>query len=113
MASQQGASREGVLQAYFCGPSSLTTPEGELPQSVDLEGEVERVQIMQDRETGRSCGLGFVTMPDATAAQTAGLWTEPRGVCLSALLSDEQGPVLAAKTLHIYNIIFNRGPPTM
>ena len=34
-------------------------------------GRVERVQILQDRETGRSRGFGFVEMPDATAAQAA------------------------------------------
>jgi len=34
-------------------------------------GVVERVNLIQDRETGRMRGFGFVTMPDTTEAQAA------------------------------------------
>jgi RNA recognition motif-containing protein len=46
-------------------------------QSEDLRefftpyGEVSSAKIINDKETGRSRGFGFVEMPDDTAAQTA------------------------------------------
>ena len=55
----------------FVGSLALTTTEAELRQVFTPYGSVERVQILQDRETGRSRGFGFVEMPDATAAQAA------------------------------------------
>ncbi len=55
----------------FVGSLALTTTEAELRQLFTHYGRVERVQILQDRETGRSRGFGFVEMPDAPAAQAA------------------------------------------
>jgi RNA recognition motif-containing protein len=55
----------------FVGSLALTTTEAKLRQGFTPYGRVERVQILQDRETGRSRGFGFVEMPDATAAQAA------------------------------------------
>ena len=55
----------------FVGSLALTTTEAELRQLFTPYGHVERVQILTDRETGRSRGFGFVEMPDATAAQAA------------------------------------------
>jgi RNA recognition motif-containing protein len=55
----------------FVGSLALTTTEAALRQVFTPYGSVERVQILQDRETGRSRGFGFVEMPDATAAQAA------------------------------------------
>jgi RNA recognition motif-containing protein len=55
----------------FVGSLAVTTTEAELRQVFAHYGSVERVQILQDRETGRSRGFGFVEMPDATAAQAA------------------------------------------
>jgi cold-inducible RNA-binding protein len=55
----------------FVGSLALTTSEAELRQVFTPYGRVERVQILQDRETGRSRGFGFVEMPDATQAQAA------------------------------------------
>jgi cold-inducible RNA-binding protein len=55
----------------FVGNLAFTTTEEELHQLFSGYGAVERVQIIQDRETGRSWGFGFVEMPDATAAQAA------------------------------------------
>ena len=55
----------------FVGSLALTTTEAELRQLFTPYGHVERVQIITDRETGRSRGFGFVEMPDATAAQAA------------------------------------------
>jgi len=55
----------------FVGNLSFATTEEELSQLFAPYGVVERVQIIQDRETGRSRGFGFVEMPDATQAQAA------------------------------------------
>ncbi len=55
----------------FVGSLALTTTEAELRQVFTHYGSVERVQILQERETGRSRGFGFVEMPDATEAQAA------------------------------------------
>jgi RNA recognition motif-containing protein len=55
----------------FVGSLALTTTEAELRQLFTDYGHVERVQILTDRETGRSRGFGFVEMPEATAAQAA------------------------------------------
>jgi cold-inducible RNA-binding protein len=43
----------------------------ELAQLFHPYGEVERVQIIMDRDTGRSRGFAFVEMPDATEAHAA------------------------------------------
>ena len=37
----------------------------------EQHGAVESVNIIQDRETGRSKGFGFVVMPDSAHASTA------------------------------------------
>ena len=55
----------------FVGSLALTTTEAALRQVFTPYGHVARVQILQDRETGRSRGFGFVDMPDATEAQAA------------------------------------------
>ena len=55
----------------FVGNLAFTTTEEELVQLFHPYGIVERVQIVTDRETGRSRGFGFIEMPDTTEAQTA------------------------------------------
>jgi cold-inducible RNA-binding protein len=55
----------------FVGSLALTTTEAELLQVFTPYGRVERVQILQDRETGRSRGFGFVEMPNTAEAQAA------------------------------------------
>ena len=55
----------------FVGNLSWTTTEDELSRLFEPYGEVERAQIITDRETGRSRGFGFVEIPDATEAQAA------------------------------------------
>ena len=55
----------------FVGSLAFTTTEAEVRQLFTPYGRVERVQILQDRETGRSRGFGFVEMPNATEAQAA------------------------------------------
>ena len=55
----------------FVGSLALTTTEAELREVFTPYGRVERVHILQDRETGRSRGFGFVEMPNASQAQAA------------------------------------------
>ena len=55
----------------FVGNLSWTTTEDELSRLFASYGEVERVQIITDRETGRSRGFGFVEMPKLTEANAA------------------------------------------
>jgi RNA recognition motif-containing protein len=55
----------------FVGNLAWATTEEELGQLFHPYGEVDRVQIVTDRATGRSRGFGFVEMPDATEAQAA------------------------------------------
>jgi RNA recognition motif-containing protein len=55
----------------FVGNLAWTTTEDELHHLFYGYGAVENVQIITDRNTGRSRGFGFVEMPDATAAHAA------------------------------------------
>ncbi len=55
----------------FIGNLAFTTTEDDLRQLFATYGHVARVQILQDRATGRSRGFGFVEMPDASEAQAA------------------------------------------
>ena len=55
----------------FVGGLALTTTEVELRQVFTPFGRVEHLQILHDRETGRSRGFGFVEMPHTAEAQAA------------------------------------------
>jgi cold-inducible RNA-binding protein len=55
----QGAER---LKNIFVGNLSFNTSEDELRQLFEPHGQVDRVSIMTDRDTGRSRGFGFVEM---------------------------------------------------
>jgi RNA recognition motif-containing protein len=71
----------------FVGNLAYTTTDQELRQLFEAYGVVRRVQIMQDRETGRPRGFGFVEMPNAIEAQAA--------------LAGLQGASLGGRTLTI------------
>ena len=55
----------------YVGNLPYSTTQEEMRQMFEQHGTVESVNIIQDRETGRSKGFGFVVMPDATQAQSA------------------------------------------
>jgi cold-inducible RNA-binding protein len=55
----------------FVGNVAFTTTEDELRRLFSGYGSVERVQMITDRETGRSRGYAFVEMPNAAQAQAA------------------------------------------
>jgi RNA recognition motif-containing protein len=55
----------------YVGNLPYSTTESELRQMFEAFGTVESTNIIQDRETGRSKGFGFVVMPDGTQGQAA------------------------------------------
>ena len=55
----------------YVGNLSYSTTESELRKAFEAFGTVESVNVIQDRETGRSKGFGFVVMPDNSQAQAA------------------------------------------
>lgn len=50
------------MKNIFVGNLSFNTSEDELRQMFEAYGQVDRVSIMTDRDTGRSRGFGFVEM---------------------------------------------------
>ena len=50
------------MKNIFVGNLSFNTNEDELRQLFETYGQVDRVSIMTDRDTGRSRGFGFVEM---------------------------------------------------
>ena len=55
----------------FVGNLPFTTTESDLRNLFAEYGEVESAAIINDRDTGRSRGFGFVEMPDAAEANKA------------------------------------------
>ena len=50
------------MKNIFVGNLSFNTNEDELRQAFQAYGQVDRVSILTDRDTGRSRGFGFVEM---------------------------------------------------
>jgi len=59
------------LKNIFVGNLDFNTTEDELRQLFEAHGQVDRVSIMTDRETGRSRGFGFVEMASAEDGEKA------------------------------------------
>lgn len=55
----------------YVGNLSFETTENDLQDLFEQHGQVSEVALINDRETGRSRGFGFVTMPDNTSATAA------------------------------------------
>lgn len=55
----------------FVGNLAFTATDDDLRQLFEQYGAVDKVNIITDRETGRSRGFGFVEMPDSNAAKAA------------------------------------------
>jgi RNA recognition motif-containing protein len=55
----------------FVGNLNYAATESNLRELFEPFGAVESARIMTDRETGRSRGFGFVTMPNDSEAQNA------------------------------------------
>jgi cold-inducible RNA-binding protein len=59
------------MKSLFVGNVSFQTTEGDLTSLFESFGELTRVQIMTDRETGRSRGFAFVQMTNDEDAAKA------------------------------------------
>ncbi len=55
----------------YIGNLSYRATEGDIRQAFEQFGEVASVQIIKDRETGRSRGFAFVEMPNSEEAKQA------------------------------------------
>ena len=62
---------KGNLKNIFVGNLSFNTTEDELRQAFEPYGQVDRVSILTDRETGRSRGFAFVEMANADEGEKA------------------------------------------
>jgi RNA recognition motif-containing protein len=60
-----------MAKKIFVGNLSFQTTETDLSDMFSEIGQVESVQIITDRDTGRSKGFGFVQMADDAAADKA------------------------------------------
>lgn len=56
------------MQRIFVGNLPYSTTENDLRELFAEHGEVKSVDIITDRDTGRSRGFGFVDMPEPDAA---------------------------------------------
>jgi len=59
------------LKNIFVGNLDFNTSEEELRQMFEVYGQVDRVSIMTDRDTGRSRGFGFVEMSSSEDGEKA------------------------------------------
>jgi RNA recognition motif-containing protein len=59
------------VKNIFVGNLSFNTTEDELRQLFGAYGQVDRVSIMTDRDTGRSRGFGFVEMANTEDGEKA------------------------------------------
>ena len=60
-----------MAKKIYVGNLSFQTTEADVSEMFGNVGQVESVQIITDRDTGRSKGFGFVQMKDDAAAEKA------------------------------------------
>jgi RNA recognition motif-containing protein len=63
--------KEGKMKNLFVGNLSFQTTEGDLRALFEPFGQVTRVHMAMDRETGRARGFGFVEMANDEEAKKA------------------------------------------
>ena len=63
--------RESFLMNIYVGNLSYTLSEEVLRDAFTEHGEVTSAKILQDRDTGRSRGFGFVEMPNQSEGEAA------------------------------------------
>ena len=62
---------EDLCVNIFVGNLAFSTTDHDLRQLFEPYGAVDEVNIITDRDTGRSRGFGFVEMPETAAAKAA------------------------------------------
>jgi len=55
----------------FVGNLAFSTTDHGLRQLFEPYGDVDKINVITDRDTGRSKGFGFIEMPDSTTAKAA------------------------------------------
>ena len=60
-----------LSKKLYVGNLSFSSTEGEIRAAFERHGGVDSVNVITDRETGRSRGFAFVEMEDASAADDA------------------------------------------
>jgi RNA recognition motif-containing protein len=80
----------------FAGSLPFSLEEADLKELFEAYGEVSTVKLINDRETGRSKGFGFVEMPDDESAQKAitalnGLSVKGRTIAVSQAEEKKSG----------------------
>jgi RNA recognition motif-containing protein len=60
-----------LSKKLYVGNLSFSSTEGEIRTAFESHGGVDSVNVITDRETGRSRGFAFVEMEDASAAEAA------------------------------------------
>lgn len=60
-----------MSKKLFVGGLSWNTSDQELGEAFERFGEITEAKVINDRETGRSRGFGFVTFVDGAAADSA------------------------------------------
>jgi len=55
----------------YVGNFGFDTSEQQIREAFEAFGQVQEVSLIQDRDTGRPKGFGFVEMPDNAEAQAA------------------------------------------
>lgn len=68
--SNDAVKRRAKMNIYT-GNLSQEVTEDDLKTAFEVYGKVETVNIIKDKDTGRSKGFGFVEMPDNAEAQAA------------------------------------------
>jgi len=63
--------KEYMSKKLFVGGLSWNTTDHELGTAFERHGEITEAKVINDRETGRSRGFGFVTFVDADSADSA------------------------------------------
>lgn len=55
----------------YVGNLAFTATDQDLRQLFEQYGDVDKINLITDRDTGRIKGFGFIEMPDMRAAQSA------------------------------------------
>jgi cold-inducible RNA-binding protein len=82
------------MKSVFVGNLSFETTEADLRNLFAPFGEVERISVINDRETGRPRGFAFVEMPDDHEAARAMAGLNGRELAGRALRVNEAAPRL-------------------
>jgi len=82
------------MKSVYVGNLNFETTEADLRNLFTPFGEVERISVINDRETGRPRGFAFVEMPDDHEAAQAVAGLNGREVAGRALRINEAAPRL-------------------